>query len=209
MSGVRQDLMDMAVDIGVTGIDSVFGAGKLYLEPSLIDAPPQIRIAGNTATTESGTLDITVAAMGAHAAKSEISASEVPDGAAFTDNGNGFAAISWETGYSDAGEHVISLSLRYNSQITAAQTVTLQVTNTPIPPFVATGGSLSQSTPEPLEWEWKDDFIDPDLDTAGMLFQVEMYTDSALTRKVIDQDSVAGFSIMSTDISGFDTLETG
>ncbi|MBD3346372.1 MAG: S8 family serine peptidase [Chitinivibrionales bacterium] len=208
-AGIRQQLIDMAVDIGVDGNDPVFGAGKLYIDPSLVNAPPRIRITGDTIVSESGKLDITVTAQGAHAVTSDILISGKPDNAIFSDNSNGYGTLAWETSYADAGDYAVTFSLRYNSQITTERTVAITIDNTPVPPKITTQGRLARNASDSLKWGWDNDEIDPDLDTSTMTFQIQMFTDQELTVKVVDQDSISGYSILSTAIEGFDTLGAG
>ena len=98
----------------------------------LVDDPPELDPIGDRTVDEGALLDFTVTASDPDGTTPSLSAAALPDGATFTDNGNGTGDFGWTPGY-DAAE-----GFPYNVTFTASdgdledsETISLTVNNIP------------------------------------------------------------------------------
>ena len=132
----QPDMVNNEEHFGVVDADrhpkAVFNLLEAYY-PSL-NLPPVLTPISDQNITEGQSLSFTVMATDPDGDHLTFSASNLPIGATFIDNGNNTAIFSWLSNYTRAGVYPISINAGDPEGLDSSQTVTITVTSDKIPP---------------------------------------------------------------------------
>jgi len=128
--------------------------------------PPVLAAIGPQGTTESINLNFTVTADDPDGTTPALSATDVPTGATYTDNGDGTGTFNWTPGFTDAGIYNVTF-IATDGSLSDSELVVITVNDSGNqPPVLASIGS--QSTTENINLTFGVSATDPDLTTPSL-----------------------------------------
>jgi len=113
----------------------------LTVTGSTTELPPVLAPISNLTVNESIALSVTVSAIDGNGQAITLSASGIPTGATFTDNGDGTGRLRWTPGFADAGVYTVTVTAEDTTNATATQTFTITVVNLNRKPTASTTGN--------------------------------------------------------------------
>jgi len=130
-----------AYPVSVTATDSN-GQADTKSFTITVTAPnraPEINAIGNQAINEGAPLTVNISATDPDGGALILTAANLPNGATFTDNGDGTATLTWTPGAGTAGVYTVSVTATDSNNLSDVQTFTITVAaaNTNLPPVLA------------------------------------------------------------------------
>lgn len=135
-AGVYENVSFTATDTGTPPLSHTRTIQITVLD---VNRPPVLGAIGNKTGDENETIQFIVTASDPDDDALMLSASGLPQGASFTDNGDGTAAFSWKPGYTAAGTYNIGVSATDagSPSLSDTETFSITVNNVNRPPTLA------------------------------------------------------------------------
>ncbi|MEZ4708453.1 MAG: kelch repeat-containing protein [Caldilineaceae bacterium] len=199
MTGVAQ------VTIGATDTGGLTTADAFQITVTEApNQPPLVAAMPNPVVAEGKGMSLGVAASDPDGDALTLSATGLPTGATFEDNGNGAGALRWTPSFDDAGAHAITIQARDAKGAASSRDVTIMVTNVNRPP--AWAAVSEQAIVQGTMLQLTIRAVDPDGDAltlaAAGLPATAVFTDngdgSATIAWQANTDSATPFTVMLT-----------
>ncbi len=117
----------------------------------LANQPPVLDPIGDQHVDEDDTLEFTVNASDPEDDPVSLSAGPLPDGASFTDHGDGTGTFSWTPGFEQAGQYDVTFTAS-DTDLTDEETITITVDDVNRPPVLDPVGDQTVDEDEVLEF---------------------------------------------------------
>ena len=140
------------ISVTDSGVPMASDSEQVTLTVGNVNRPPVLATIGDRSVSEGELLTINITASDPDGDGLTFLIGGLPDGADFVDNGDGTAVLSWIPDYSQAGSHVLDITVSDDSQPRAedAESVTITVGDSNRAPVLAPIGDRTVSVGETL-----------------------------------------------------------